>query len=44
MRRLPPARVHRRPLGAGLHDDHPERVTDDVVELARHPQALLGDR
>ena len=42
--RRSPRLAQRRPLGAGLHDDHPERVPDDIVELTRHPQALLGDR
>ena len=30
-------------LRAGLNDDHPERVRDDVMELACDPCALLGD-
>ena len=28
----------------GLHDHHADAVGDDVVQLARHPVALLGDR
>ena len=36
-RRAPPAR---RP---GLHDDHADRVGDDVVQLPGDPQPLLGD-
>ena len=28
--------------GGGLHDDHAERMRDDVVQLARDPRLLLG--
>ena len=30
--------------GVGLHGDHADAVGDDVVQLARDPRALLGDR
>ncbi len=40
----PPAVVERAQRRAGLDDDDAHVVGDDVVELARDPLALLGDR
>ena len=42
--RLRPLVAERPALGARLHDHDREVVRDDVVQLARDPRALLGDR